>query len=50
MILNSNNLNNDELQKFIKQDTESIFRNWPTIKNITNLFVKIYSNINIIYD
>jgi len=50
MILNSNNLNNDELQKFIKQFKESIFKKWPTIKNVSNLLTIIYSNIKIVSD
>jgi hypothetical protein len=48
MILDSNFIYDIELINFIKQDTETIFRNWPTIKNISNFFVRFYSNIKII--
>lgn len=48
MILESNNIYDIEIYKFIKQDTNTIFKNWPTIRRISNLVTRLYSNIKII--
>jgi hypothetical protein len=47
MILESNGLYEIDLVKFVKQDTETIFRNWPTIRNVSNFFVRLYGNMRI---
>lgn len=47
-ILKSNNINDDNLNKWIKQDVIYIKRNWPTIKNImdfTTTSAAIFSNL-----
>lgn len=35
-LLNSNNIDNDDANNFIKQDTESIFASNPTLRKLTN--------------
>jgi hypothetical protein len=40
-ILKSNNIYDEQLFKFIKQDTQYIKKNWPTLKNIMNFSTNI---------